>query len=165
MQTVTLRQFLKKTKGYERMPININPALRRGVWLGWISTVIFAGLYQWLPSGSYLMEAPFFLWSGYWVASTWNLVACHRQFLVMACGLVFSITGGLLFATRGFYLAEISLHIALLIPVIFAAVNTPFVAILLLPFATNLALWLFLVVSCVTLGALLLFAFFVALSR
>jgi hypothetical protein len=159
MQRVTFGQFLERTTAYERMPVDINPGLRRGVWLGWLLTGILGILYRFLPSGSYLLEISFFRWTKGWLAGTWNFVADYRQVLVVTCSIVFFMTLVLLIATRAFHVAEIGLHIALFVPVIFAAVNIPFVVALLLPVLANLVFWVCITVACVLLGTLLLFIF------
>ena len=155
MQRVTLGQFLERTTTYERMSIQIDPGLRRGVLLSEILICVCMIIYKFIPDGDYLREAPIFLWTKEWLANTWDFTADNRQLILIICGLVLILALGMMVPTRLYKRAEISLHIALFVPVIFATVNIVFVFILLLPLMTNLLLWLFLAVICIGIGSLL----------
>jgi hypothetical protein len=160
MQRVTFGKFMEKTTTYERMPINIDPGLRRGVWLSWAITGILWVFYRFLPNGNYLRAAPFFRWTNGWLSNAWDFVADFRQILVVACALVFFMTLGLLIPTRFYQTAEINLHIALFIPVIFAAINVLFTAALLLPVIANLLVWICFAGTIVLLIGAVLFGVF-----
>ena len=160
MQRVTLGQFLQKTTVYERTIITVNPGLRRGVWITWLLDSGIGVFYTFLPSGTYLQSNPFFQWTNGWLVNSWNFVAEYRQIFITACVLVFCINLGLLITTRAFHQAEIALHIALFIPVIFVAINLLFVLVLLLPVIANLIVWLCLAVACIVVVMICLFNFF-----
>lgn len=165
MQRVTLGQFLQRTMPYERTSININPGLRRGVWISWLLVCVIGVFYKFLPSGNSLQATPFFLWTKGWLANSWDFVADNRQIFVAACGLVFCMILGLLITTRAFHQAEIGLHIALFVPVIFVAINLLFVLVLLLPVVANLIVWLCLTAACIVVVMMGLFNFFRARSQ
>ena len=156
MQRVTFGKFLDKTTAYERMPVSINPGLRRGVWISQVLILMCFLVYQYLPPGSYVRNAPLFMWTGGWLAGAWDFTAEHRQLLVMACGFVFFITFALIFPTHFYQTAEIGLHAFLFLPVIFAAINVLFVITLLLPLLTNIVLWMLFLLFCIVVCIILL---------
>lgn len=165
MQRITLGQFLEHSMVYERTPVNINPGLRRGVWISWLAIGILGALYHFLPNGNYLRELQFFRWTKGWLANPWDFVNDYRVFLVLSCSIVFCMTIGLIFATHALHTAEISLHILIFLPVIFVALNIPFIAILILPIITNLILWILLFILLLAGGAILLFTLFRAIFQ
>jgi len=165
MQRITFGEFLEKTSTYERMPIRIDPGLRRGVWFSWLVISVLGGIYQFLPSGNYLRAAPFFQWTNGWMSNTWDFVADYRQILVVACGLMFFMMVVLMIPTRFYQMAEISLHAVLFIPVMFSALNLLCGVILILPLIANLLVWVFFIILCILLGMLILTIFFGALTH
>ncbi|MBL8099790.1 MAG: hypothetical protein JNK81_11450 [Anaerolineales bacterium] len=165
MQRVTLSQFVQNTTVYERTPININPGLRRGVWITWLLDSVIGVFYAFLPRGSYLQSNLFFQWTNDWMINSWDFVAEYRQFFIAACALVFCINLGLLITTRAFNQAEIALHIALFVPVIFVSINLLFVMVLLLPVIANLIIWLCLAAACIVVVIIILLNFVRARSQ
>lgn len=165
MQRETLGQFLQRANVYEHTPVSIDPALRRGAWLSWLMTSIYWVFYRYLPDGSVLVSSPFFRWTRRWLADTWDFVADHRQVFLTACVFVFSMILVLLAMTRGFRVADIRLQIALFTPVIFAAINLPFIVTLLLPVLVNMLLWFCLATLVLIAGVALLGALFWMASR
>ena len=165
MQRVTFGKFLERTSTYERMPVSIDPGLRRGVWLSESLICVCLIIYQFLPSGNYIRSAPFFLWKNDLFASAWDFTADHRQLMLIICGLVFFFTLGLAVPTHSYRSAEIGLHAALFVPVAFAAVNLLFVAGLVLPVVANLVLWVCFATLALLIGVFLLGIFIQMASR
>ncbi len=152
MKRVTFGKFLENTSTYERMPVQINAGLRRGllVSMGLLSACM--GIYWLLPSGSYLRQAFLFTWTKGWLSHAWDFTADHRSFILVVCGLIIVMTLVLAVPTRLYNIAEINLHILLFIPVVFTALNLGFVIVLLLPVIVNLFIWML----CVLLGLLVM---------
>lgn len=160
MQRVTLGQFIQRTTLYERTPININPGLRRGVWINWLLVCVIGAFYYFLPSGNYLRWAPFFWWTKGWLANSWDFVADNRYIFVTTCGFVFCIILWLLLTTQAFHRAEIGLHVVLFIPVVFVAINLLFILVLLLPVIANLIVWLcLLTIICILVATIIVSRF------
>ncbi|HLO13658.1 MAG TPA: hypothetical protein VK206_02440 [Anaerolineales bacterium] len=161
MQRVTFGKFLENTSVYERAPIPIDAGLRRGVWLSQMILCACMIIYWVLPEGNYLKNSPLFMWTSGWLSGTWDFTADYRLFLLFVCGLVVTITLGLIIPTKMYQAAEINLHIALFVPVILAVVNLGFVVVLLLPVMANLLVWFL----CLILGIVVLAIFTGVLLR
>jgi hypothetical protein len=142
MQRVTFGQFLQRTTIFEHTPVDVDSGLRRGAWISWLMIGAYWIIYRYLPDGSFIEGSLFFQWTRRWLSGMWNFVADYRQILLIACAFMFSMILMLFVLTRGFHLAEIRMQIALFVPIVFTAVNLPFVVILLLPLLVNLFLWL-----------------------
>ena len=155
MERVTFGRFLENTSTYERMPVQIDVGLRRGVLVSLGVLGVCMAVYGYLPFGSYLRDAFVFMWTRGWLAWAWDFTASYRELILGACGLVIATTLALAVPTRLYRTAEINLHIMLFIPVVFAAVNLGFVIILLLPVVVNLLAW----VLCVLIGLLVMVVF------
>jgi hypothetical protein len=155
MQRVTFGKFLENTSAYERTPVQIDAGLRRGVGLSLLILCACMCIYWFIPQGSYLRNALLFRWTSGWLSETWDFTADHRSLLLLVCGLVIAATLGLMIPTRLCQVAEITLHTALFVPVLFAFINLGFVLVLLLPVMTNLLVWFL----CLMLGLVVLAVF------
>lgn len=165
MQRVTLGKFVEKTTMYERMPVRINPGLRRGIWLSELIIFVCMLIYYILPHGNYMRDSLVFLWENKWLASTWDFTADYRQLLLMICVLIFFITLCLAIPTGFYQSGEIRLHCALFASVIFAMLNLVFVIVLLFPLITNLILWFLFLVLCFLTGILFMTSLFRILAH
>lgn len=155
MERVTFGEFLENTSTYERMPVQIDAGLRRGLYVSMWLLVACMGVYWFLPSGSYLRQAFFFMWTKGWISHAWDFTADHRSFILVVCGLIIAMTLAMAVPTRLYNTAEINLHILLFIPVVFTVLNLGFVIVLLLPVMVNLLAW----VLCVLFGLLVMAVF------
>lgn len=155
MERVTFGKFLEHTSTYERMPVQIDAGLRRGIYVSMCVLCACIVVYWFLPYGSYLQEAFVFRWTRGWLSWAWDFTADHREWILVVCCLMIAMTLALAVPTHLYRTAEINLHILLFIPVLFTVINLGFVILLLLPIMVNLLAWLL----CVLLGILAIAAF------
>jgi len=152
MDRVTFRQFLGRTVKYENLPVQVSPALRRGVWISWPVLALTSLVFYYLPDGEVLRTDRFFHWTRGWQANTWNFME-QNQVIFLAVNLgVLALAVILLAFTRAYRQAPVGLHVALFIPVVHAALSTLFALFLLLPLLANLVAWIVIIAFIVAAG-------------
>jgi hypothetical protein len=144
MVRVTLDQFLERTAVHENMPIQVNPLLRRCVWICWPVVAVCLIIFYFVPAGDILHRSTFFLWTKGWMANVWNYLATNRTVFMNSGLAVLALALLLLWLTRAYHRAAIGLHIALFVPVAYATASLLFVFVLLLPFLVNFVIWMIL---------------------
>lgn len=156
MQRVTLGEFLEHARSYERMPIPVDPRLRRGVWISKAITVGTAVLYSYLPAGESIRHSVFFLWKISWSVMLWDLVAGFRNGLLGICVAALCLSIILLVSTRGYYVGEVALHWLIFCLVLFGIVNALIAAMLLIPIIVNSFIWAVVLLFAGFVGGMLL---------
>lgn len=165
MQRVTFGQFLGRTAVYERLPVEVDPGLRRAAWLSWLACGLYWAFYRLLPDGGAIERAVFFQATWPWMRAAWDLVAACRPALLAAWALLAVALLALCLLTRGFRRAGLWAQLALAVPVAAAAAGLPAALALLLPVLVNLLLWLCAGLAVLAAGAALLGSLFWALSH
>ena len=142
MYRVTLDQFLQRTVVYESTPIQVSPHLRRCIWFSWLVIAVCSLIFYFLPNGDILRNSVFFLWTQGWMANLWNFIAANRPLLLDISLAILVLAVLLLVLTRAYHQAQIGLHLAMFIPVMYASASLLFALVLLLPILANLIVWI-----------------------
>ena len=142
MYRVTFDQFLQRTTVYERTPVQISPGLRRGAWFSWPIIAVTGLIFQFMPSGDFLRNYGFFYWTQGWMANTWDLLYANRPMTLIISLAIIGLALVLLVLTRVYQRGEIGLHVALFVPVVYAAFSLLCVLVLGLPLLANLIVWI-----------------------
>jgi len=76
------------------------------------------------------------------MANLWNFIAANRPLLLDISLAILVLAVLLLVLTRAYHQAQIGLHLAMFIPVMYASASLLFALVLLLPILANLIVWI-----------------------
>ena len=142
MQPVTLRDFIRRSRPYERASISFSPALRKSALRSALSLVGSMGFYASLSFLETAAGSPFYLVFGEFLRLFFALLQLTLPWPILASGLALLVFGILYLLTRGFSRGWLLLHWATFILVLVGAAAGSILVVVLTITLINAAIWI-----------------------
>ena len=160
MQPVTLQDFLKRARPYERSSIPFSPALRKTAFISALAIISSMYLYASLSFLERAAGSPFYLVFGGFLRMFFGLLRLAFPWPLLGGGLALFAFGTLLLLTRGFTRGRLLLHWVTFILVLVGAAAGSILLVVLTITVISAFIWITLGFILLALVVFLLWIFF-----